>query len=311
MEKRLMKMLGGAKFNPKKDKQTLKIDIKDHPYLKNGENKITVYSYEENDYFRSRGVDNIIQIKKKEQKQPQFFAVVVGINEYANDNINLKFPVADAKAISKAVSMGAQNLFQDRSYVYTLTSDGDKRPSKDNLKDVFEDIAKKASSEDIIFLYLAGHGISTSGDEGDFYFLTADAMSANKEAYSDELIRKESTISTNEWVEWIKKIPASKQVMILDACGSGKAVDNLIAMRDIDPSQIRAIDRMRDRTGMYIISGCAADAVSYEASQYGQGLLTYSLLEGIKGAALKEENMLMYQKFYITPEKLFHNWQRE
>ena len=136
---------------------------------------------------------------------------MVGINEYANDNINLKFPVADAKAISKAVSMGAQNLFQDRSYVYTLTSDGDKRPSKDNLKAVFEDIAKKASSEDIIFLYLAGHGISTSGDEGDFYFLTADAMSANKEAYSDEQIRNITTISTNEWVEWIKRIPASSR----------------------------------------------------------------------------------------------------
>ena len=68
----------------------------------------------------------------------------------------------------------------------------------------------------------------------------------------------------------------------------GKAVDNLIAMRDIDPSQIKAIDRMKDRTGMYIISGCAADAVSYEASQYGQGLLTYALLQGMKGAALKE-----------------------
>ena len=36
------------------------------------------------------------------------------------------------------------------------------------------------------------------------------------------------------------------------------------------------------------MSGCAADAVSYEASQYGQGLLTYALLQGMKGAALKE-----------------------
>ena len=139
-----------------------------------------------------------------------------------------------------------------------------------------------------LFLYLAGHGISTSGDEGDFYFLTADAMSANQEAYCDEQIRNSTTISTNEWVEWLKEIPALKQVMILDACGSGKAVDNLIAMRDIDPSQIKAIDSMKDRTGMYIISGCAADAVSYEASQYGQGLLTYALLQGMKGAALKE-----------------------
>ncbi|MDA9206945.1 caspase family protein [Crocinitomicaceae bacterium] len=278
----------GANFDPSLVQNTLKIDIKDHPYLKEGENKITVIAASENG-INSRGVDNIIQIKKKEQKEPQFFAVLVGIGEYANDNINLKFPVADANAISKAVSLGAQNLFKDRSHVYTLTSDSDKRPTKENLKAVFDEIAAKAHSEDIILLYLAGHGISTSGDQGDFYFLTADAMSSNQEAYRDEQIRKETTISTNEWVEWLKEIPALKQVMILDACGSGKAVDNLIAMRDIDPSQIKAIDRMKDRTGMYIISGCAADAVSYEASQYGQGLLTYALLQGMKGAALKED----------------------
>jgi hypothetical protein len=34
--------------------------------------------------------------------------------------------------------------------------------------------------------------------------------------------------------------------------------------------------------------GSSADAVSYEASQYGQGLLTYSLLQGMKGARLRE-----------------------
>jgi hypothetical protein len=33
--------------------------------------------------------------------------------------------------------------------------------------------------------------------------------------------------------------------------------------------------------------GCAADASSYESSQYGQGLLTHALLEGLAGAALR------------------------
>lgn len=44
---------------------------------------------------------------------------------------------------------------------------------------------------------------------------------------------------------------------------------------------------MKDRTGTHVITGCAADAVSYEASRFGQGLLTYSLLEGMKGASLR------------------------
>jgi len=39
---------------------------------------------------------------------------------------------------------------------------------------------------------------------------------------------------------------------------------------------------MKDRTGLWILAGCAADAVSYESSRYGEGVLTYSLLQGIK-----------------------------
>ena len=43
---------------------------------------------------------------------------------------------------------------------------------------------------------------------------------------------------------------------------------------------------------MHVITGSAADAVSYEASRYGQGLLTYSLIEGMKGAALRDESFV-------------------
>jgi hypothetical protein len=49
---------------------------------------------------------------------------------------------------------------------------------------------------------------------------------------------------------------------------------------------------MKDRTGLYILAGSAADAVSYEASRYGQGLLTYSLLLGMKGESLRENQFI-------------------
>jgi hypothetical protein len=49
---------------------------------------------------------------------------------------------------------------------------------------------------------------------------------------------------------------------------------------------------MKDRVGLHILAGSAADAVSYEASRYGQGLLTYSLLLGMRGAALRDEEYI-------------------
>jgi hypothetical protein len=51
---------------------------------------------------------------------------------------------------------------------------------------------------------------------------------------------------------------------------------------------VRALERVKDRTGMFVLAGCAADSVSYEATRYGQGLLTYSLLLGMRGGRLRE-----------------------
>ena len=47
-----------------------------------------------------------------------------------------------------------------------------------------------------------------------------------------------------------------------------------------------------------MITGCAADAVSYEASRFGQGLLTYSLLEGMKGASLRQNRFLDVSQWF-------------
>ena len=76
--------------------------------------------------------------------QPNLYALVIGVSDFANANINLKFPNADAHAISNALELGAQNLFPDRYCIYTITSDSTSTPTKENIKKVFDEIAKKA-----------------------------------------------------------------------------------------------------------------------------------------------------------------------
>ncbi len=135
-------------------------------------------------------------------------------------------------------------------------------------------------------VYLSGHG-NTYGSSGkeQFYYLTKDVYSGE---LKDPQIRSSYAVSTDELTQWINSIAAQKQVMILDACSSGKVVEDLLAFRSLPASQIRAMDRMKDRTGMFVLAGSATDKASFEASQFGQGLLTYSLLLGMGGAALKD-----------------------
>jgi hypothetical protein len=54
-----------------------------------------------------------------------------------------------------------------------------------------------------------------------------------------------------------------------------------VEKRDVPPDQRRAVEFLKDTTGTLILMGSAADRVSYEASKYGQGLLTYALLDGM------------------------------
>ena len=215
---------------------------------------------------------------------PAFYAIIVGTANYAGDKLDLKYPGKDAEAMTSALRQAAGQLFgADSVFVSLLTTDTtDEKmlPTKANIKAAFDDFEKRAKAEDILLVYLSGHGV-TYGDaeRAQFYYLTQDIRS---EGLSDEGVRNTRAISSRELTKWINAIPAQKQVLILDACNSGRVVEALKSgSKSLNSTQIRALDRMQGRTGMFVLAGSAADKVSYEASQYGQGLLTYSLLEAM------------------------------
>jgi hypothetical protein len=152
----------------------------------------------------------------------------------------------------------------------------------------FQD-SKQAKAGDVLLVYLSGHGISYGGQDGDYYYLTSEATTSNLD---DPGANKQKAISSAELSGMIQDIPALKQVLILDTCAAGRAAERLSTRTDASSSTIRALDRMKDRTGVFILAGAAADKVSYEASRYGQGVLTYSLLDFIHGAALREGSLV-------------------
>jgi len=282
----------GEVVDPDAGVANITFSLKDHPYLISGqENMVEVKAYNSDGYLVSRGAGVLYNPGDYEPAvQPDLYILSCGVSDYSGNQIDLQYAAKDATDMAKALQIGSEKLFgADRTYVYLLSTDeGSLQPTKANIIKTIEDIAAVASSSDLLVVYLSGHGINWGGQDGDFYYLTKDAFSASSESFSDPAIRESTTISSTDLTELIKKVPALKQVLIIDACASGKAVDNLMAKRDISSSTLRALDRMKDRIGMHIITGCAADAVSYEASKFGQGVLTFSLLEGIKGVALRE-----------------------
>lgn len=266
------------------------IPLAGHPYLLAGQkNVIEVRAYNAEGFLSSRGVTiAYLEPGTAEEEKPVLWAIVAGVSDYAGNAIDLRYAAKDAEDMAHALEIGGTRLFGADHVRLTLliTSDkpGQDAPTRERLQSAFE-AAAQARATDLLLVYLAGHGVTYGGQDGDFYYLTPDAGSGN---IDDPAIRASVAISSMELTEMIRKVPALKQILILDTCASGRVVERLTEKRDIASSQVRALERMKDRTGLYVLAGAAADAVSYEAGRYGQGLLTWSLLFGMRGAALRE-----------------------
>jgi len=237
--------------------------------------------------------------------RPAFYAVVVGTSDYSGTAIDLQFASKDATDMAHALEMGAHRLFgEDSTHITLMTTDDPNHfPHKKDIRSAFENL-RKVKPKDVVVFYFSGHGVNYGGQNGDFYYLTMDARITDASNLNDPYFTN-FTISSRELTDWINGIPARKKVLILDACASGQASEDiLLAMntkKDVPASQIRALDRMSDRTGFYILAGSAANQASYETSLYGQGVLTYSLLRGIKGECLRIDG----GEEYIDIKRLF------
>ncbi len=303
-------------------KKTLKINLLPYrKYLLNDTtNQISIQVYNKKGWLHSDfiAIDYLNKIsargtntdKKKlsirRKPQPKFYALVIGTSNYRGETLDLSYADKDAKDIANALRLTSDELFGEANTEIVLLNteqNSSLQPSKTNIQNAFAEMAQKATANDVFVLYLSGHGVNYGAANSQFYYLTKEIAS---EDLGDQTIRDNYTISSQEFTQFLKSIPANKQIMILDACSSGSLVENLLSQsRSLSSSQKRALDRMKDRTGVFILAGSAANKVSYEASQFGQGLLTYSLLSGMQGGALRENEFIdVMQLFQYAADKV-------
>lgn len=307
------------KSNPHVSQATLIVDLsKSGSAVAGKSNAVRVVAWNVENYISSRGADMAWTPEgAADTATPEVFAIVGGISNYAGAQLNLNFAAKDAVDMANAIELGAKRLFgTDKVHLKLLSTSEDSRsiaPTKENFTKAFAEVRALAKPTDILIVYLAGHGITLQRGSDTYCYLTQEARTTDTAVLADSAVRQQTTITSEELVDWIKGIPALKQVVMLDTCAAGAAQERLklIDKREASGDAIRAIDRAKDRTGSYILMGSAADAVSYEASQFGQGLLTYALLKGMKGGALRNDEFVDVSKLFQFArdevEQLAHN----
>jgi len=273
-------------FSPSQEKAVLTVDLAGAPVKPGEPNEVRVVAWNTEGFLASRGVTlPWTPAGQREQAPPELYAIVCGVSEYSSPQLQLRFAAKDASDMARTLRMAGGRLFgADRVHVSLLTSpalEGAQLATKANLEKAFE-AARRARPGDVFVVYLAGHGIAVKDK---YAYATREARTLE---LTDTALLEASAVSDEDLVKWIVKVPATHQAMILDTCAAGALATRLAETRDIPGDQIRAIERLKDRTGFYVLMGSAANAASYEASQFGQGLLTYALLKGMKGAALRD-----------------------
>jgi hypothetical protein len=288
----------GERFDPAAKAANLHVDLSRAASLMPGaQNTVRVVAWNREGWLSSRGLEFAYAAPGRANDEPvEWWGIVVGINDYAAPGLHLKYAGKDAHDMSTALKLGATRMFGGDhvhlTLLSSLTGDGAVEATKANIHAAFEAVRARAKPQDELVVYLAGHGVALRGEDDLYLYLTEEATSTDAHAFADRDAMAGCSVSSEELADWMRHAPPLKQVMILDTCSAGTAAARLVDRREIPGEQIRAMDRLKDRTGLHVLMGCSADAVSYEASRFGQGLLTYALLQGMRGGALREDQFV-------------------
>jgi hypothetical protein len=248
-------------------------------------NPVTIRSYTAKNDISSRGavILNKPGSSPAVKTTPNLYAVMIGVSDYKGPELQLKYAAKDATDLSKAFAFSARKLLntdgREHVFVYNLTTNKNRYllPEKRAIQQTLAMIGKKAAANDILLIFFAGHGV-THGEKKQFYFLSADASGASA-MDAPALVG----ISTAELTDWIQpsKMKAQKRILILDACNSGQAINDLVqfggkqqnyvaARGDDRAGQIKAIDKLNERSGFFILAASASNQSAYEMGRYSQ-----------------------------------------
>jgi len=268
-----------------------------------GPNRLTAYAFNK-DNVKSKDANLVLTGADSLKRAGTAWVIAVGVNEYANNQYNLKYAVADAQSFAEELSHQQMKIARfDRVEVISLLNEnatkanflsalrrlagasGSEAPS---LKAGLFDRLRPAEPEDAVIIYFAGHG-TAQGQR--FYLIPHDlGYAGDRGALNEDGLNAilSHSISDLELEESVEGLAAGSLLMVIDACNSGQALEAEEKRRG--PMNSKGLAQLAYEKGMYILTAAQSYQAALEAAQFGHGLLTYALVEeGLKTAVADTE----------------------
>jgi len=284
-----------------------------------GENRFTAYAFNRDNVKSSDAFLSLVGSASLQRKGTAY-VLAFGVNQYANEQYNLKYAGADAVDFADEVR-AEQSKLGDYASV-EVVSLLDKDATKSNLLTALKLLAgtvdissapaalaklKQAEPEDTVVVYFAGHGTAKGAR---FYLVPHDlGYTGSRSAIDAEAVDSilKHSVSDLELEQAVEGLDAGQMVFVIDACNSGQALEAEEKRRG--PMNSKGLAQLAYEKGIYILTAAQSYQAALEASQLGHGYLTYALVEeGLKKSAAdreqKDGQILVREWFNFATERV-------
>lgn len=239
--------------------------------LVEGDNRLRVASASADGSWESEPAEIMLRYAKPLAKG-RIYVVAVGINQYADANLNLAFAAKDAQALADLFQRRGKALYEQVNA--TVLIDG--QATKAGIKEAFKKVAGLPRPQDTLLVFLAGHGTML----GQRYYFVPHDLRKQAERLDDDI--RQQGLPADELSDYLGASPALKRILILDTCASGGALG--VVLKGRSGFDLRgAIERLSRAQGIFTIAASSASEQAQESKELGHGVLSYALLAGLKG----------------------------
>lgn len=195
------------------------------------------------------------------------WALAIGISNFKDPSINLKYAAKDATDFSNFL-VEKQHFKQD--HVKLLTNE---QATRQSIIEMLGDkwLGKVAQKDDLVLVYVSSHGSSSQDSASGVNFLVAHDTN------------KESLLATGIPMQWLvqmvkDQVHCDRVILVLDVCHSGAAAGGkaLSRIAGMVPKDLII------GTGQMVLCSSMAEQVSWESKTYENSVFTRRLIEALQ-----------------------------
>lgn len=229
-----------------------------------------------------------IPVRRREAPVSQEFkgrkyAVVIGVSKYKypGDGLNnLQYADADAREIRDFLRKPEGGNFASGDILYLENTDA----TTLSVRSALESFLPRAGPNDLVFLFIAGHGAPDPYSPGTLYFLFHDTKVADMPGTALPMSELQQLLDN--------RVRAQRVIMFIDTCHSaGVSGKELVTGRQLVQTEnnifnLYASNLFRE-TGRAVITSSDINEISRESDKWGggHGIFTWTLLQGLRGDA--------------------------